>query len=153
MGRRFRGGIPVGLGTKWRAARPKILIDAGEGDLRSVSVVQTANRTRLVMNLNRTLSYTQSLDGKWRIAMAKRPEEVPAGFHADGYDTSGWREVSVPHTWQTDGLDHPIFRNIATEVQPDSPPKIPRDVNPTGAYVRTMGMKRARMMVLPPCLA
>src|SRR5688500_9670965 len=53
--------------------------------------------------------FTRSLDGKWRIAMAKRPEEVPAGFHADGYDTSGWREVSVPHTWQTDGLDHPIF--------------------------------------------
>ncbi|WP_158841099.1 glycoside hydrolase family 2 TIM barrel-domain containing protein [Saccharothrix deserti] len=80
--------------------------------------------------------YTQSLDGKWRIAMAKRPEEVPADFHADGYDTSGWREVSVPHTWQTDGLDHPIFRNIATEIQPDDPPRVPRDINPTGAYTR-----------------
>ncbi|WP_374202882.1 glycoside hydrolase family 2 TIM barrel-domain containing protein [Saccharothrix sp. S26] len=80
--------------------------------------------------------YTQSLDGTWRIAMAKRPEEVPSGFHADGYDTSGWREVSVPHTWQTDGLDHPIFRNIATEIQPDDPPRVPRDVNPTAAYAR-----------------
>ncbi|MBC8023710.1 MAG: type IV pilus secretin PilQ [Burkholderiales bacterium] len=39
-------------------------IEAGEGDLRSVSVVQTANRTRLVMNLTRNLTYTQSLDGK-----------------------------------------------------------------------------------------
>src|SRR6476661_352904 len=39
-------------------------IEAGEGDLRSVSVVQTANRTRLVMNLARTLTYTQALDGK-----------------------------------------------------------------------------------------
>ncbi|MBP2336870.1 beta-galactosidase [Saccharothrix coeruleofusca] len=80
--------------------------------------------------------YTRSLDGRWRIAMADRPEEVPAGFHADGYDTSGWREVSVPHTWQTDGLDHPIFRNIATEIQPDDPPRVPRDINPTGAYTR-----------------
>ncbi|WP_410580909.1 glycoside hydrolase family 2 TIM barrel-domain containing protein [Amycolatopsis sp. lyj-108] len=80
--------------------------------------------------------YTQSLDGKWRIAMADNPSQVPAGFHEDGYDASRWREVSVPHTWQTDGLDHPIFRNIATEIQPDDPPRVPRDVNPTGAYVR-----------------
>jgi type IV pilus assembly protein PilQ len=39
-------------------------IDAGEGDLRSVSIVQTANRTRLVMNLSRNLTYTQALDGR-----------------------------------------------------------------------------------------
>jgi type IV pilus assembly protein PilQ len=38
-------------------------IEAGEGDLRSVSVVQTANRTRLVMNLTRNLTYTQVVDG------------------------------------------------------------------------------------------
>lgn len=39
-------------------------IEAGEGDLRSVSVVQTANRTRLVMNLTRNLTYTQAIEGK-----------------------------------------------------------------------------------------
>jgi type IV pilus assembly protein PilQ len=39
-------------------------IDAGEGDLRSVSVVQTANRTRLVMNLARNMSFTQAVDGR-----------------------------------------------------------------------------------------
>ncbi|SMC66598.1 glycoside hydrolase family 2 TIM barrel-domain containing protein [Kibdelosporangium aridum] len=80
--------------------------------------------------------YTLSLDGKWRIAMADNPSQVPAGFYGDGYDTSRWREVSVPHTLQTDGLDHPIFRNIATEIQPDDPPRVPRDVNPTAAYAR-----------------
>jgi type IV pilus assembly protein PilQ len=39
-------------------------IDAGEGDLKSISVVQTANRTRLVMNLLRNLPYSQSTEGK-----------------------------------------------------------------------------------------
>jgi type IV pilus assembly protein PilQ len=39
-------------------------IEAGEGDLKSVSVVQTANRTRLVMNLTRNLTYTQAVDGR-----------------------------------------------------------------------------------------
>jgi len=42
----------------------KTQVEAGEGDLKSVSVVQTANRTRLVMNLARSLTYTTALDGK-----------------------------------------------------------------------------------------
>jgi type IV pilus assembly protein PilQ len=39
-------------------------IEAGEGDLRSVSLVQTASRTRLVMNLTRNLTYSQAMDGR-----------------------------------------------------------------------------------------
>ncbi len=83
--------------------------------------------------------WTASLDGTWKLHMSERPEEVPKGFHAPGFDTGsdGWRSVKVPHTWQTDGLDHPLFRNIPTEMYPDDPPKVPHDVNPTGAYVRT----------------
>lgn len=46
------------------SALGKTQVDAGEGDLKSVSVVQTANRTRLVMNLARSLTYTSALDGK-----------------------------------------------------------------------------------------
>ena len=39
-------------------------IEAGEGDLKSISVVQTANRTRLVMNLTRNLTYTTASEGR-----------------------------------------------------------------------------------------
>ncbi len=39
-------------------------IEAGEGDLRSVSVVQTPTRTRLVMNLSRNMTYTEAIQGK-----------------------------------------------------------------------------------------
>src|SRR5512135_1663620 len=39
-------------------------VEAGEGDLRNVSVVQTANRTRLVLNLNRNMTFTQAVEGK-----------------------------------------------------------------------------------------
>jgi type IV pilus assembly protein PilQ len=46
------------------SALPKTQVEAGEGDLKSVSVVQTANRTRLVMNLARSLTYTAAVDGK-----------------------------------------------------------------------------------------
>jgi type IV pilus assembly protein PilQ len=46
-----------------QSALGKTQVEAGEGDLKSVSVVQTANRTRLVMNLTRNLTYTTALDG------------------------------------------------------------------------------------------
>lgn len=84
--------------------------------------------------------WTRSLDGDWRLRVVNRPEDVPPGFFAAGYDTSGWPRVAVPHTWQTDGLDHPVFRNIPTEMYPDAPPRVPRDVNPTGAYVKTFDL-------------
>ncbi|MGW3565924.1 glycoside hydrolase family 2 TIM barrel-domain containing protein [Streptomyces sp. NPDC000941] len=89
--------------------------------------------------------WTKSLDGSWKIHMSDRPEDVPKDFFAEGHDTSGagWRSVSVPHTWQTDGLDHPVFRNIPTEMYPDDPPKVPHDVNPTGAYVKTFELPKS----------
>ncbi|MEP7157145.1 MAG: type IV pilus secretin PilQ [Betaproteobacteria bacterium] len=41
----------------------KNTVDIGEGDVRSVSVVEVPGRTRLVVNLSRSLSYTSVLDG------------------------------------------------------------------------------------------
>lgn len=48
-------GVSNGLG--------KNTVDIGEGDIRSVSVVEVPGRTRLVVNLSRSLSYTSVLDG------------------------------------------------------------------------------------------
>lgn len=39
-------------------------VDIGEGDLRSISVVEVADRTRMVLNLSRNLKYTATLEGK-----------------------------------------------------------------------------------------
>ncbi len=41
----------------------KSTVDVGEGDVRSISVVEVANRTRMVLNLSRNLNYTAALDG------------------------------------------------------------------------------------------
>jgi type IV pilus assembly protein PilQ len=38
--------------------------EVGEGDLRSINVVQAGNRTRLVLNLNRAQSYDTQIEGK-----------------------------------------------------------------------------------------
>jgi type IV pilus assembly protein PilQ len=53
-------------------------IEAGEGDLRSVSLVQTASRTRLVMNLTRNLTYTQALDGR-QLVVTIDGSQAPVG--------------------------------------------------------------------------
>ncbi|MGA5299049.1 glycoside hydrolase family 2 TIM barrel-domain containing protein [Nucisporomicrobium flavum] len=84
--------------------------------------------------------YVRSLDGSWRLKLFDRPDDVPASFHQAGFDASGWPSVRVPHTWQSDFIDHPMFRNIPSEIVPDDPPRVPRDVNPTGAYVRTVDL-------------
>lgn len=80
--------------------------------------------------------YVLGLDGAWRVKVFDHPREVPDSFHAADFDASSWRSVQLPHTLQSDGLDHPMFRNNAEELWPDDPPNTPRDVNPTAAYVR-----------------
>jgi type IV pilus assembly protein PilQ len=41
----------------------KSTVEVGEGAVRSISVVEVANRTRMVVNLSQTLNYTAVLDG------------------------------------------------------------------------------------------
>ncbi|WP_328996456.1 hypothetical protein OG394_17570 [Kribbella sp. NBC_01245] len=87
--------------------------------------------------------YVRVLDGAWKLRIAKTPGEVPAGYQEPGYDASGWPSVQVPHTWQSDFIDHPVFRNVPEELWPDEPPKVPRDVNPTGAYLKTFDLPQS----------
>ncbi|WP_421107489.1 glycoside hydrolase family 2 TIM barrel-domain containing protein [Streptomyces sp. NEAU-S77] len=90
--------------------------------------------------------WQRSLDGSWRFALADKPEDAPEGFWKEDYDASssrGFQRVKVPHTWQTDDLDHPIFRNIDGEIVPEKPPKVPRDVNPTGAYLKDVQVPKS----------
>jgi type IV pilus assembly protein PilQ len=41
----------------------KSTVEVGEGAVRSISVVEVANRTRMVVNLSQTLNYTSAIDG------------------------------------------------------------------------------------------
>ncbi len=53
-------------------------VEAGEGDLKSVSIVQTNNRTRLVINLVRNLTYSQVIDGK-QLVVTIDASQAPTG--------------------------------------------------------------------------
>jgi type IV pilus assembly protein PilQ len=76
-------------------------IEAGEGDLRSVSIVQTASRTRLVMNLTRNLTYTQSMDGRQLVVTidaSQAPTSGGAGAPPPRAAPPGFAEAGAPAT-------------------------------------------------------
>lgn len=45
-------------------AMGKNAVDVSEGDVKSINIVEVANRTRLVLNLARSLNFTSALEGK-----------------------------------------------------------------------------------------
>jgi type IV pilus assembly protein PilQ len=77
-------------------------IEAGEGDLKSVSIVQTANRTRLVMNLARNLTYTQAVDGSQLIVTIDGSQTL----------TSGAAVPTAPSTAPTVFAEAPVGSNV-----------------------------------------
>lgn len=108
----------------------------GEGQTPHHATLRPYTGVEAALAGDRQTPYTASLDGAWRLKVVDHPRDVPEEFWADDFDTSDWPTAEVPHTWQADGLDHPMFRNVPTEMWPDDPPNVPHDINPTGAYVR-----------------
>ncbi|MGJ7905446.1 glycoside hydrolase family 2 TIM barrel-domain containing protein [Actinopolyspora sp. H202] len=84
---------------------------------------------------DRPTRWTKSLDGQWRFRYTDHYRELPEGWQR-GSRTRQWDDISVPGVWQQQGYGHPVYRNVSSEVSPYDPPKVPDDVNPTGAYVR-----------------
>ncbi len=103
----------------------------------------------------RVSKYVQVLDGTWKFHLAPKPQEVPEGFSADGYDVSGWDDIIVPKNWELQGYDVPIYTNMGypfdysdpnephvlqtgsdPEIGHPHPPFVPSN-NPTGCYVTT----------------
>ncbi|MDO6388223.1 type IV pilus secretin PilQ [Uliginosibacterium sp. 31-12] len=74
----------------------------GEGDVRSVNIVQVADRTRLVINLLRPLAYDTKIEGRellinLAVATAKSPEATTTARFAEqkgGPDTHSIRDIN-----------------------------------------------------------
>ncbi len=84
-----------------------------------------------------TSPFYHSLDGQWAFKWVPRPEQVPCEFYQADYPDQGWDRIAVPGTWQMQGYDHIIYRNIPMELTPYDPPRVPDVFNPTGCYRRT----------------
>lgn len=105
-----------------------------------------------------------SLNGTWKFLYSESPYDVPKDFFSPSFNDRKWAEIEVPSNWEMQGFGQALFRNVsapfatntpqealdamhrarggsgparkAAEPAPYSvtPPEIPMDVNPTGAY-------------------
>ncbi|MBN1481425.1 DUF4981 domain-containing protein [candidate division KSB1 bacterium] len=81
--------------------------------------------------------YYQDLNGTWTFHFAENPFAAPEEFYLPDYDVQEWANIQVPGTWQMQGWDHNVYRNIPMPFAPYDPPRVPDFINPTGSYVRT----------------
>lgn len=49
-------------------------------------------------------SYYQSLNGTWKFNWVGNPNERPVNFYQEGFDVSGWDDVTVPMQWNVAGI-------------------------------------------------
>lgn len=80
--------------------------------------------------------YYQSLNGKWKFNWVLTPDERPKDFYKNNYNTSSWKEINVPGSWELQGYGVPIYTDVAYPF-PNNPPFIPHEYNPVGSYKRT----------------
>src|SRR5207237_10500604 len=90
--------------------------------------------------------FVRTLNGAWKFAWSRRPEERPAGFYRPDFDVSGWKEIRVPSNWEIEGYGTPIYSNITYPFKRDAPrvtSEPPKDWtaygerDPVGSYRRT----------------
>ncbi|MBT2384984.1 glycoside hydrolase family 2 TIM barrel-domain containing protein [Streptomyces sp. ISL-11] len=82
----------------------------------------------------------RSLNGEWRFAWSRNPDERPMHFHTADFDDSGWDHITVPGNWETQGYGDPVYLNVEypwTGYEQPAPPHAPTGFNPVGSYRRT----------------
>lgn len=58
----------------------------------------------------RTAEYTQSLNGAWSFKYIPSLQAGnDAGFYAEGFDASGWKQIPVPANWELQGFAEPQY--------------------------------------------
>ncbi|MCD0468722.1 glycoside hydrolase family 2 TIM barrel-domain containing protein [Flavobacterium sp. JAS] len=85
--------------------------------------------------------YTRSpwfltLDGKWKFNWSPTPDQRPKDFFKTDFNTTNWKEITVPSNWELMGYGIPIYTNIIYPFV-KNPPFIAHTDNPVGSYRRT----------------
>jgi beta-galactosidase len=77
-----------------------------------------------------------SLDGMWKFNWSPTPDQRPKDFFTTNFNTTNWKEITVPSNWELNGYGIPIYTNI-TYPFVKNPPFIDHADNPVGSYKRT----------------
>ncbi len=115
----------------------KNLVDANQGDLRSINLVQAGDRTRLVLNLKRTVSYNTAIEGNAVVVTLTAPlSDVAAATAGDRAPTpTRFAEATTPA-----GVSHSV-RDIDFRRAADGTGRVVVDLSDsqTGVDIRTQG--------------
>ena len=82
-----------------------------------------------------------SLNGTWKFFYSETPEGIPRKFYEPGFNDKRWNNIEVPGNWEMKGYGDKLFRNTSMPFK-TTPPSVPREYNPTGAYRRTFTLPR-----------
>ena len=102
-------------------------------DATRATAMPYADPGQAVVNNPEASPYFRSLDGMWKFFWVPKVTEVPAGFHKENYDISGWTEMPVPGNWEFNGFGIPVYVSAGFGFRA-RPPLIDRDDSPVGAY-------------------
>ena len=105
-----------------------------------------------------------SLNGTWKFLYSESPYDVPQDFFNPSFNDRRWSDITVPSNWEMQGYGQALFRNVSAPFATNTPqaaldaqqrargrsgparvaakpapysvtpPEVPMDVNPTGAY-------------------
>lgn len=85
-------------------------------------------------DVNPSVERRITLNGTWRFLYSRNNQLCPADFYKPGFDTSKWKNIEVPGSWELQGFDAPIYTDVSYPF-PANPPYVPTDYNPVGVYV------------------
>lgn len=95
-------------------------------------------------NPERESKYKLSLNGEWSFKWVLGEENLPLGFEAPDYDTTGWEKIEVPSVWQLRGYGKPYYLAFAyppaLSTKRREIPKIDPAQNERGFYKRTFAL-------------
>lgn len=85
------------------------------------------------------MSLRKSLNGVWKFMWCPSPHAVPEGFEAKDFRVDGWTDIEVPGHMELQGYGKPQYTDTSypwTGREDVKPHKLPKDINPTGLYVK-----------------
>lgn len=86
----------------------------------------------------------QSLNGTWKFLYVDAYKQLPNGVTNADYNTSNWKNITVPGNWEVQGFGTAIYTNHGYDFAPSNPqpPQLP-EKNPVGVYSRTFTVPQA----------
>ena len=82
----------------------------------------------------------KSLNGEWKFTLVSHPKDDIVEFYKTDFDTSNWKKLPVPSSWQLHGYDQIRYNDTAYpweyQKTPINYPDTPKDYNPIGYYKR-----------------